>query len=204
MLPAAQPGIPTFRYGTVAPAPSLPATTMPRPVPAAAVPRVILCTRWLQEARITFGYPGLTTRREQATSPSPPPPPGSDPGEDCSNPFAGTLCGESFLNQTTVGLGNDQSSRTCGSGSYPGEDAYYAFTTSDGDANRLRVTLRNVSDANDGTVEVLHNVNGKPVLAGQMEADAGLQVRALPLESLPAGVYYFQLQGFAPQPLFKQ
>jgi len=84
-----------------------------------------------------------------------PPPPGSDPGEDCSYPYAGTLCGESFLNQTTVGLGNDQSSRTCGSGSYPGEDAYYAFTTSDGDADRLRVTLRNVSDANDATVEVI-------------------------------------------------
>ncbi len=84
-----------------------------------------------------------------------PPPPGSDPGEDCNNPFAGTLCGEAFLNQTTVGLGNDQSSRTCGSGSYPGQDAYYAFTTSDGDADRLRVTLRNVSDANDGTVEVI-------------------------------------------------
>ncbi len=84
-----------------------------------------------------------------------PPPPGSEPGEDCSNPFLGSACNQAYLNQTTIGLGNDQSNRTCGSGSYPGEDAYYLFSTSDGLANRLRVTLKNVSDANDGTVEVI-------------------------------------------------
>lgn len=84
-----------------------------------------------------------------------PPPPGSDPGEDCSNPFVGSDCNEAYLNQTTIGLTNAQSTRTCGSGSYPGEDAYYAFGTSEGDASRLRVTLKNVSDANDATVEVI-------------------------------------------------
>ena len=84
-----------------------------------------------------------------------PPPPGSDPGEDCTNPFVGSACNQSYLGETTLGLGNAQSTRTCGSGSYPGEDAYYGFSTSDGDAGKLRVTLNNVSDMNYATVEVI-------------------------------------------------
>ena len=84
-----------------------------------------------------------------------PPPPGSDPGEDCTNPFVGSACNQSYLGETTLGLRNAQSTRTCGSGSYPGEDAYYGFSTSDGDAGKLRVTLNNVSDMNDATVEVI-------------------------------------------------
>lgn len=84
-----------------------------------------------------------------------PPPPGSDPGDDCTNPLAGSAIGQAYTGQSSVGHGNDVSSWSCGSGSYPGEDVYYTFSTSDGQADRLRITLSNVSDANDATVEVL-------------------------------------------------
>ena len=98
---------------------------------------------------------GYNTATGSGTLTITPPVGGASEGDDCTYPYSGNMCSESYTSQSTVGRGNSQSTWSCGSGSYPGEDAFYAFSTSDGDADKLRVTLDNVSDANDATVEVL-------------------------------------------------
>ncbi len=77
-------------------------------------------------------------------------------------------CGQSYLNETTIGANDNGNSFTCAGSATPGEDVYYQITVPAGNY-LLGITLENVSDANDSQVNTFWVGGSCPLGTGCLE-----------------------------------